>query len=405
MIGACPACGILPLRDKLEAKRLKMSNYKYSTLAVHAGQYPDTLTGAVNVPIYLSSTFELTGIGTDRGWDYSRAGNPTRDRLEEALAALEGGTSGHAFASGMAAIYGLVAMMRAGDHMICGHNVYGGTIRLFNLIVRHYGIEIEYVDTSNLEAVAAAIRPTTKLVHIETPSNPRMLLTDIHAVSQIAHARGVEVSVDNTFLSPVLQSPLALGADIVMHSTTKFLNGHSDGIGGALIGSKPEHKERFLMVQKAAGGILSPFESFLVLRGIRTLPLRMRQHEENGRAVAQFLSAQPKLSRLAYPGLATHPQQALAVKQQKGFGSMMSFDLGSREAAGRFLGALKLFLCAESLGGVESLASHSATTTHAALSEEERAALGITPGLVRLSVGIEDKNDLIADLEQALQIA
>jgi cystathionine beta-lyase/cystathionine gamma-synthase len=379
------------------------SAYKYSTLAVHAGQYPDPQTGAVNVPIYLTSTFELTGIGTDRGWDYSRAGNPTRDRLEEALAALEGGMSGHAFASGMAAIYGLVAMLHTGDHMICGHNVYGGTTRLFNQIVRHYGIEIEYVDTSNLEALSAAIRPTTRLVHIETPSNPRMLLTDIYAVSDIAHARGVEVSVDNTFMSPALQSPLALGADIVMHSTTKFLNGHSDGLGGALIGSRPQHKERFQMVQKAAGGIMSPFECFLVLRGIKTLPLRMRQHEENGRAAARYLSTHPKVSRLAYPGLTTHPQYALAVKQQKGFGSMMSFDVGTREAAGRFLGALKLFLCAESLGGVESLASHSATTTHASLSEDERLALGITPGLVRLSVGIEDEGDLIADLEQALK--
>ena len=379
-----------------------MLNYKYSTLAVHAGQYPDPLTGAVNVPVYLSSTFELTGIGTDRGWDYSRTGNPTRDRLEEALAALEGGSSGHAFASGMAAIYALVATLRAGDHVICSHNVYGGTQRLFNLIVRHYGIEIEYVDTGNLEAVEAAIRPNTKLMHIETPTNPLMSLTDIAAVSAIAHARGVEVSVDNTFMSPVLQSPLALGADIAMHSTTKFLNGHSDGLGGALIGTKPEHKERFNLVQRAAGGILSPFECFLVLRGIKTLPLRMKQHEENGRAVAEFLSTQPRLSRLAYPGLKSHPQHELAVKQQKGFGSMLSFDLGSREAAGRFLGAIKIFLSAESLGGVESLASHSATTTHAALSEEDRERLGITQGLVRLSVGIEDKDDLIADLEQAL---
>jgi len=379
-----------------------MSNYKYSTLAVHAGQHPDPQTGAVNVPVYLSSTFELTGIGTDKGWDYSRAGNPTRDRLEEALAALEGGLCGHAFASGMAAIYALVATLHAGDHLICSHNVYGGTARLFNLIVRHYGIDIEYVDTGNLDAVAAAIRPNTELMHIETPTNPLMSLTDIAAVCQIAHARGVEVSVDNTFMSPVLQSPLALGADIVMHSTTKFLNGHSDGLGGALIGSRPEHKERFLLVQKAAGGILSPFECFLVLRGIKTLPLRMRQHEENGRAVAEFLSTQPKLSRLAYPGLRSHPQHELAIKQQKGFGSMMSFDLGTREAAGRFLGALKLVLNAESLGGVESLASHSATTTHFALSDEERERLGITQGLVRISVGIEDKEDLIADLEQAL---
>lgn len=379
-----------------------MPDYKYATLAVHAGQHPDPLTGAVNVPVYLSSTFELTGIGTDRGWDYSRAGNPTRDRLEEALAALEGGSSGHAFSSGMAAIYALVATLHAGDHLICSHNVYGGTQRLFNQIVRHYGIEIEYVDTGDLDAVAKAIRPATKLMHVETPTNPLMSLTDIAAVCEIAHAHGVEVSVDNTFMSPVLQSPLKLGADIAMHSTTKFLNGHSDGLGGALIGTKPEHKERFLLVQKAAGGILSPFECFLVLRGIKTLPLRMKQHEENGRAVAEFLATQPKVKRLAYPGLKSHPQHALAVKQQKGFGSMLSFDLGSREAAGRFLGAIQLFLSAESLGGVESLASHSATTTHAALSDEDRERLGITQGLVRLSVGIEDKDDLIADLEQAL---
>jgi cystathionine beta-lyase/cystathionine gamma-synthase len=384
-----------------------MPEQKLSTLVVHAGQYPDPQTGAVNVPLYLSSTFELTGIGTDRGWDYSRAGNPTRDRLEEALAALEGGTSGHAFSSGMAAIYALVATLKAGDHLICSHNVYGGTVRLLNQIIQHYGIEVQYVDTGDLAAVEAAIKPNTRLMHIETPTNPLMSLTDIAAVSAIAHGRGVEVSVDNTFLSPALQSPIALGADIVMHSTTKFLNGHSDGLGGALIGTKPEHKERFLLVQKAAGGILSPFECYLVLRGIKTLAVRMKAHEENGRAVAEFLATQtagahPKVTRLAYPGLKTHPQHELAARQQKGFGSMLSFDLGSREAAGRFLAALKIFLWAESLGGVESLASQSASTTHAALSEEEREAIGITQGLVRLSIGIEDKDDLIADLEQAL---
>jgi len=382
-----------------------MCPYKYSTLAVHAGQHPDPQTGAVNVPVYLSSTFELTGIGTDRGWDYSRAGNPTRDRLEAALAALEGGFSGHAFTSGMAAIAALVASLHAGDHLVCSHNVYAGTVRLFNKFVSHYGIAIEYVDTSNLDAVAAAIRPETRLVHIESPSNPTMILSDIRAISDIAHAQGVEVSVDNTFMSPALQSPLALGADIVMHSTTKYLNGHSDGIGGALIGSTPEHKERFLLVQKAAGGIMSPFECFLVLRGIKTMPLRIAQHEENGRAVAEFLSTQPKVGRLAYPGLKSHPQHELAVRQQKGFGSMLSFDLGSRDAAARFLGALRIFLNAESLGGVESLASHSATTTHAALSDAERAAAGITEGMIRLSIGIEDKEDLIADLEQALAVA
>jgi cystathionine beta-lyase/cystathionine gamma-synthase len=379
-----------------------MSEYKYSTLAVHAGQYPDPLTGAVNVPIYLSSTFELTGVGTDKGWDYSRAGNPTRDRLEAALAALEGGTTGHAFSSGMAAITALFAPLHAGDHLICSHNVYGGTARLLDTVIRHWGIEVEYVDLANLEAFAAALRPTTKLVHVETPTNPLMQLTDIAAVAEIAHQAGVEVSVDNTFLSPALQSPIALGADVVMHSTTKFLNGHSDGLGGVLIGTKPEHKERYLLMQKAMGGILSPFECYLVLRGIKTLPLRMKQHDENGRALAEFLSKHPKVHKIFYPGLISHPQHELAVRQQRGFGSMMTLELGSREAVGRFLAAVKVFLNAESLGGVESLASHSATSTHAALTEERRLEIGITQGLVRLSVGIEDKDDLIADLAQAL---
>jgi cystathionine beta-lyase/cystathionine gamma-synthase len=379
-----------------------MANYKLSTLAVHAGQHPDPLTGAVNVPVYLSSTFELTGIGADRGWDYSRAGNPTRDRLETALAALEGGASGHAFTTGMAAISALVAMLRSGDHLLCSRDVYAGTVRLFDQIVSGYGIEIEYVDSSDLAAVEAAIRPNTKLIHIESPSNPLMVLTDIAGVCKIAHARGIEVSVDNTFLSPVLQSPIALGADIVMHSTTKYLNGHSDGLGGALIGTTPEHKERFLLVQKAAGGVMSPFECFLVLRGIKTLPLRIQRHEENGRAVAEFLSTHPKVSKLAYPGLKSHPQYALASKQQKGFGSMMSFELKSREECARFLTAIKIFLNAESLGGVESLASHSATTTHGSVSEEVRRKMGINDGRIRLSIGIEDKDDLIADLDQAL---
>jgi cystathionine beta-lyase/cystathionine gamma-synthase len=379
-----------------------MAQYKYSTLAVHAGQHPDPLTGAVNVPLYLSSTFELTGVGTDRGWDYSRAGNPTRDRLEAALAALEAGHSGHAFTSGMAAISALVAHLHAGDHLICSRDVYGGTARLFNEFISNYGIEIEYVNTDNIDAVAKAIRPSTKLIHVETPSNPLMVLSDIAAIAEIAHAKGIEVSVDNTFMSPCLQSPLALGADVVMHSTTKYLNGHSDGIGGALIGSTPEHKERFCLVQKAAGGIMSPFECFLVLRGIRTMPLRIKAHEENGRAVAEYLSSHPKVTKLAYPGLKSHPQYDLATRQQKGYGSMMSFDIGTRENAANFLAALKIFLNAESLGGVESLASHSATTTHGSVSAEERVEMGITEGRIRLSIGIEDKEDLIADLDQAL---
>ena len=379
-----------------------MSQYRYSTLAVHAGQHPDPQTGAVNVPVYLSSTFELTGIGSDRGWDYSRAGNPTRDRLETAMAALEGGHCAHAFTTGMAALSALVAMLRAGDHVICSRDVYAGTVRLFDQIVSGYGIQIEYVDTSDLKAVEKAMKPNTRLVHIETPSNPLMVLTDIAGVAKIAHAGDAEVSVDNTFLSPVLQSPIALGADIVMHSTTKYLNGHSDGLGGVLVGTKPEHKERYLLVQKAAGGVMSPFECFLVLRGIKTLPLRVRQHEENGRAVAEFLLHHPKISKLAYPGLKTHPQYELAIRQQKGFGAMMSFELKNRAEAARFLGAIKIFLNAESLGGVESLASHSATTTHGSVSEEVRRSMGINEGRIRLSVGIEDKEDLIADLDQAL---
>jgi cystathionine beta-lyase/cystathionine gamma-synthase len=379
-----------------------MSPYKYSTLAVHAGQCPDKQTGAVNVPLYLSSTFELTGIGTDRGWDYSRAGNPTRDALETALAALEGGTSAHAFTSGMAAIAALMAMLKAGDHVVCSRDVYAGTVRLLDQIVSGYGIQIQYVNTSDLKSVEAAMRPNTKLVHIESPSNPLMVLTDIAGVAKIAHAGGAEVSVDNTFLSPALQSPLALGADIVMHSTTKYLNGHSDGLGGALIGSKPEHKDRFLLVQKAAGGVMSPFECFLVLRGIKTLPLRVRQHEENGRAIAEYLSTHKKVSKLAYPGLKSHPQYELACKQQKGFGSMMSFELKSRDEAARFMAAIKIFINAESLGGVESLASHSASTTHGSVSEEVRQSMGINEGRIRLSIGIEDKEDLIADLDQAL---
>lgn len=377
--------------------------YKLATLAIHAGQEPDEKTGAVNVPIYLTSTFQLTGIGTDRGWDYSRAGNPTRDHLETALAALEGGYSAHAFTSGMAALSALFAMLRAGDHLICSKDVYAGTVRLLDQIVSGYGIAVDYVDTSDLKAVEAAFKPNTKLIHVETPSNPLMVLSDLVAIAKIAHARGAEMSVDNTFMSPVLQSPLELGADIVVHSTTKYLNGHSDGLGGAIIGSRPEHKERFGLVQKAAGGVMSPFECFLVLRGIKTLPLRVHQHEANAQAVAEFLQTQPKVTKLAYPGLKSHPQYELACRQQKGFGSMMSFELAGREEASRFLAALKIFTNAESLGGVESLASHSATTTHGSVSAEVRATMGINEGRIRLSIGIEDKDDLIADLDRALK--
>jgi cystathionine beta-lyase/cystathionine gamma-synthase len=378
------------------------AGHGFSTRAIHDGQAPDALTGAVNVPIYLSSTYAQEEIGVNKGWEYSRVSNPTRDALETSVASLEGGTSAHVFASGMAAISALVTMLRSGDHVVCGEDVYGGTPRLFNQIVARYGIEFTYVDTTDPDALAASIRPATKLVHIETPSNPMMRLTDIRAVAGICHSRGVELSIDNTFMSPYLQQPIALGADIVMHSTTKYLNGHSDGLGGVLVGTKPAHREQFAFVQKCTGGILSPFEAWLVLRGVKTLAVRMRAHESNGRAVAAMLAGHGKVERVYYPGLASHPQYELARAQMSGFGGMISFEMGSLERANRLLKGVRLCTLAESLGGVETLISHPATMTHAAIGQAARARLGITDGLVRISVGIEDERDLLADLEQAL---
>ena len=374
----------------------------FATRAIHDGQHPDPLTGAVNVPIYLTSTYQQEAIGKNKGHEYARLTNPTRDALEESLCSLEGGTSAHCFASGMAAITALCTMMKAGDHVVCSDNMYGGTSRLFDKILVHYGLTFTYVDTSNAENVSAAIRLETKLVHIETPTNPMMAVTDIRAVAEVCHAKGVELSVDNTFLSPFLQRPIELGADIVMHSTTKFLNGHSDGLGGVLVCTKPEHAERFRFVQKCTGGILSPFDSYLLLRGVKTLAVRMRQHEENGLAVAEFLVKKLGADKVFYPGLATHPQHELAKRQQRGFGSMLSFELGSLENANAFATRLKLCYLAESLGGVETLICHPATMTHAAVGAEGRAKLGITDGLMRISVGIEEVEDIIADLEQAL---
>jgi cystathionine beta-lyase/cystathionine gamma-synthase len=382
------------------------SHHGFATRAIHDGQEPDPRTGAVNVPIYLSSTYELQGIEKHRGWEYSRVSNPTRDAIETSLASLEGGASAHVFSSGMAAIAALVTMLNTGDHVICGDNVYGGTTRLFSQVITRHGIEFTYVDTSNPENVSRAIRPTTKLVHIETPTNPLMTLTDIRAVANVCHQHGIPhgipLSVDNTFMSPYFQRPLELGADIVMHSTTKFLNGHSDGLGGVLVTNKPEHAETFRFVQKCTGGILSPFESWLILRGVKTLAVRMKQHDENGRKVAAFLAQHPKISHVFYPGLATHPQHELAKRQMSGFGSMMAFEVGSRANAEKILQRVRVCTMGESLGGVETLISHSATTTHAALSPEERKRIGITEGLVRLSVGIEDVQDILADLDQAL---
>ena len=376
--------------------------FGFSTRAIHDGQAPDPRTGAVNVPIYLSSTYQLEGIEKHRGWEYSRVSNPTRDAVETCLASLEGGATGHAFASGMAAIAALVTMLKVGDHVICGDNVYGGTTRLFTQVIPHHGIEFSFVDTSNPENVCRAIRPSTKLVHIETPTNPLMTLTDIRAVANICHEHGIPMSVDNTFMSPYFQRPIELGADIVMHSTTKFLNGHSDGLGGILVTTRPDLAEQFRFVQKCTGGILSPFESWLILRGVKTLAVRMRQHDENGRQVAAFLTKHPKVSKVLYPGLETHPQYELAKRQMHGFGSMIAFEVGSRANADKLLQSVRVITNGESLGGVESLISHSATTTHAAVPEEERERIGITEGLVRISVGIEDIADILADLDQAL---
>jgi cystathionine beta-lyase/cystathionine gamma-synthase len=375
----------------------------FATRAIHDGQEPEERTGAVNVPIYLTSTYKQDGIGQTReGYEYARLTNPTRDALEESLCSLEGGTSAHCFGSGMAAITALCTMMKSGDHVVCSDNVYGGTSRLFNQVLVNFGLSFTYVDTRDVEAVAKAIRPETKLVHIETPTNPMMSVTDIRAVAKVCHAKDVEVSVDNTFLSPYLQRPIELGADIVMHSTTKFLNGHSDGLGGVLVGTKPQHAETFRFVQKCTGGILSPFDSYLLLRGVKTLAVRMKQHDANGRAVAEWLVKKLGADKVFYPGLTTHPQHELAKKQQKGFGSMLSIELGTLERAQAFSKRLKLCYLAESLGGVETLVCHPATMTHAAVGAEGRSKLGITDSLMRISVGIEEVEDIIADLEQAL---
>jgi cystathionine gamma-lyase/cystathionine beta-lyase/cystathionine gamma-lyase/homocysteine desulfhydrase len=377
----------------------------FSTRAIHDGQAPDPLTGAVNVPIYATSTYAQQGIGENKGYEYSRVSNPTRTALENNFASLEGGTSAHVFASGMAAIAALCTMMKSGDHIVCSDNMYGGTTRFFNEVLQRYGLEFTYVDASEPAHIDRAIRAETKLVHIETPSNPMLALTDIRAVADICRRHGVDLSVDNTFLSPYFQRPIELGADIVMHSTTKFLNGHSDGLGGVLIGTKPQHAETFAYVQKCTGGILSPFECWLLLRGAKTLAVRMRQHDANGREVAAWLQRHPKVRKVHYPGLQDHPQYELAKRQMSGFGSMLSFDVGSFESANRLLQQLTLCSLAESLGGVETLISHPASMTHAAIGEEGRRKLGITDGLLRLSVGIEDVEDIIGDLDQALATA
>ena len=374
----------------------------FATRAIHDGQEPDPLTGAVNVPIYLSSTYVQQGIGENKGYEYSRVSNPTRTRLEENLASLEGGTAAPVFASGMAAIHAVATLLESGDHVVCGNDLYGGTPRLFNQVLTRYGLEFSYVDTSDAENVERAIRKNTRMVYVETPTNPLMRLSDLAAISQICQRRRVELVVDNTFMSPYFQQPLAWGADLVIHSTTKFLNGHSDGLGGVVVCSKPEQAEKLAFLQKAAGAILSPFECWLLLRGVKTLAARMEIHDRNGRVVAEFLAKHRKIKKVLYPGLADHPQHELAKRQMSGFGSMITFETGSLKNANKMLKKLRICSLGESLGGVETLISHPATMTHAGLGEKGRKAIGITDGMVRISVGIENVEDILDDLELGL---
>jgi cystathionine gamma-lyase/cystathionine beta-lyase/cystathionine gamma-lyase/homocysteine desulfhydrase len=374
----------------------------FSTDAIHAGVRPDPSTGAVMTPIYQTSTYAYEGLGRGKGYDYARTINPTRSALEENLAVLEGGRAAYAFASGMAAINTLMTLLKSGDHVVVGNNVYGGTYRLFSKVLEDFGLRFSYVDTSQIANIEAALRPETRMVYIETPTNPIMILTDIEAVAALCRRRGLVSVVDNTFLTPYFQRPLALGADIVVHSTTKYLNGHSDSVGGALILSRPEHAERIKFVQNSAGAILSPFDSWLVLRGIKTLALRMRTHDASGRTVAGWLVRHPKVARVLYPGLPTHPQHDLATRQASGFGGMISFVLADGVDVTRFFDGLRLCALAESLGGIETLVCQPSTMTHASVPEADRARLGITDTLARISVGCEEVEDIVADLDQAL---
>jgi len=374
----------------------------FATDAIHAGQEPDPATGAIIVPIYQTSTFVQEELGKHKGFEYARTANPTRTALERNLAALEQGRFGFAFASGMAATNALLTLFKSGDHVVAGHNLYGGTFRLFERVLKDFGLTFSYANTTRLQEVERALRPNTRLLFIETPTNPIMEITDLAAAAELAHRHDALIAVDNTFMSPYLQRPLEHGADLVMHSTTKYLNGHSDGVGGAVILRDAALAERLKFLQNAAGAILGPMDSWLVLRGVKTLAVRMRQHSANGMVVAQFLAKHRKVQKVHYPGLPDHPQHELARRQMSGFGGMLSFESGSLENARTLLKSVRLCSLAESLGGVETLISHPASMTHASVPAADRERLGITDGLVRISVGIEDVEDLIADLEQAL---
>jgi len=376
------------------------------TLAIHAGYEPDPVTGAVMPPIVLSTTFAQNGPGEHKGFEYGRSGNPTRNALEGCLAALEGAKHGLAYASGCAATVNVLHLLKPGDHVVCGDDVYGGTFRIFDRIMKPFGLDATFVDMSDLANVKKAFTSKTKLAWMETPSNPMLKVFDIAGVAEIARTHGAPLVVDNTFATPVLQQPLDLGASIVVHSTTKYLNGHSDAVGGAVITRDDALAERLRYLQNAIGAVPSPFDCYLVLRGLKTLPVRVRHHVASAKKIAERLEKHAQVQRVIYPGLASHPGHALASRQMKGPGGMISFDLeGGLEQARQFLKALRIFACAESLGGVESLAEHPAIMTHASIPAENRRALGIADGLIRLSVGLEDEGDLWDDLERGFAAA
>ncbi len=374
----------------------------FATDAIHVGQEPDPATGAIVAPIYQTSTYVQEALGKDKGYDYARTSHPNRKALERCAAKLEGGSNAYVFTSGMAAIDAVFRLLRPSDHVVVSEAVYGGVYRLSTQLLVEFGMEFSFVDTSSQATLAAALQPKTRMIYLETPTNPTMRITDIAAAARLANERDITLVVDNTFLSPYLQQPIALGAHIVVHSMTKYLNGHSDATGGVVILTRPRDAERVYFIQRSAGTGLAPMDCFLVSRGIKTLAVRMMQHNANGMTVAKFLEAHPKVKKVHYPGLASHPQHELARRQQRGPGGMLSFDLGSLAAARRLLDHVRLCSLAESLGGVETLISHPAIMTHASIPPDVRERIGITEGLVRISVGIEDVEDLIADLEQAL---
>ena len=375
----------------------------FATRAIHAGHVPDPLAGAAMPPIYQTSTYIQDGLGRHKGYEYARTQNPTREALERNVASLEGGTHGFAFGSGLAALDAVLKLLRAGDHVVCGENVYGGSMRLMTQVYAELGLEFSFVDMREIGPIERALTPATRLVYCETPTNPMMFLTDLTAVGDLTQARGLLYVVDNTFATPYFQRPLAFGADIALHSTTKYLNGHSDIVGGLLVTGRDDLAERLGFLQNAAGAVPGPMDCWLALRGLKTLPLRMRQHDANGRRVAQWLAGRREVTKLYYPGLPSHPQHELACRQMTGFGGMISLDLGDADRTRRFVEAVRIFALAESLGGVESLIGHPASMTHASVPPALRQAMGLTDSLVRLSCGCEDAEDLVADLEQAFE--